>query len=533
MPASGTDPAEPFVSERIDRLAAERPDGEAILFVDGPEWTWAELRRRVRDHAAGLAALGVTPGEFVLSWMPNGPLAVLNLLALNYLGAVYVPINTAYRGQVLAHVLKNSGAKVMIAHGELVGRLADVERAAVERVVVVGDERPDIPGLSLIDQSALAGDGAGLPPQGYAAKPWDTQMVIYTSGTTGPSKGVLSSYRHARTGAIEFRNIGPTDRHLSAMPMFHVGGAYALLWALYHAAPAILAESFRTQDFWPIVHRYRVTTTGLLGSMVDFLNGQPPGPDDRSHTLKSVIVAPFTSGAIAFGNRFGVPLYTEFNMSELSVPLWAGPDPEVVGTCGLPRPGVELRLVDTQDEPVPEGATGELVLRMDQPWTVSHGYHNDPAATAATWRNGWFHTGDLFRRGEGGHYIFVDRVKDSLRRRGENVSSFEVESALLQHPQVREAAVVGVPAEGGAEDEVMAVLVADGTLDPAELTRFLEPRLAHFMIPRYVRQVDGFPRTPTQKIEKHRLRAEGVTADAWDREAAGVAIRRAKLERRG
>lgn len=525
--------AEPYVAERIDALAAERPDDEAVLFVDGPEWTWRELRRRVRDHAAGLAALGVSPGEFVLSWMPNGPLAVLNLLALNYLGAVYVPINTAYRGQVLAHVLKNSGGVLMIAHGELVGRLADVDRAGLGRVVVVGDERPDLPGVKLLDQTSLAGDGDALPPTGHPANPWDTHMVIYTSGTTGPSKGVLSSYRHSRTGAIEFRNIGPGDRHLSAMPMFHVGGAYALLWALYHGAPAILVESFRTQDFWPIVRRYNVTTTGLLGSIVDFLNAQPPGPGDRDHTLKSVVVAPFTSAAIAFGQRFGVPLYTEFNMSELSVPLFVGPDPHVVGTCGLPRDGVELRLVDAHDEPVAEGAAGELVVRMDQPWTISHGYHNDPAATAATWRNGWFHTGDLFRRGEGGHYIFVDRVKDSLRRRGENVSSFEVESALLQHPAVREAAVVGAPAEGGAEDEVMAVLVTDGSLDPAELMDFLEPRLAHFMIPRYVRQLPDLPRTPTQKIEKHKLRAEGVTADAWDREAAGRSVRRDRLERRG
>ncbi len=520
-------------SRLIDERAEGRGEDLAILFDSGEQWTWADLRERVRARAAGLRALGVRQDEFVLSWQPNGPHAVLTLLALNELGAVYVPINIAYRGGVLAHVIRNSGASLMIAHGALVERLAEVDLVALRRVVVIGPERPAIDGLELIGQASLDGDGASLAPPDRPVAPWDTQMVIYTSGTTGPSKGVLSSYRHAHTAALEFRNVGPGDRNYTALPMHHVGGVYGILWALIHGGSVVMAASFDTAGFWDLARRLEVTTTGLLGAMVRFLLAQPPSPEDRRHSLKSVIIAPFDEAAPAFAERFGVDVYTEFNMTELSVPLFAGPNPGAAGTCGKPRPGIQVRLVDDHDMEVPVGVPGELIVRADEPWTMSHGYHNDPEATARAWRNGWFHTGDLFRRDAEGNHFFLDRAKDALRRRGENISSFEVESAILLHPAVREAAVVAAPSNLG-EDEVMAVIVLHNgaALEPAALLEFLRPRLAHFMLPRYVRLLQDLPKTPTHKVEKHRLRAEGITADAWDREAAGLKIRRERLETR-
>ncbi len=522
------------IRDLLAARAAGQPDRTAVIFVDGESWTFAALRSKVLERAAGLQALGVRQDELVLSWQPNGPEAVLTFLALNELGAVYVPINIAYRGQVLEHVVANSGASLMIAHGALVERLADVARAGLKRVVVIGDERPPIAGLELVDRAALRGDPGVLAPPSRPLGPWDAHMVIYTSGTTGPSKGVLASYRHSFTAAREFRNIGPGDRNFTALPVWHVGGVYAVLWALIHPdASVVMAESFRTSQFWDVMRRHDVTTTGLLGAMVRFLLAQPPSPADRDHPLTSVVIAPFDEAAPAFAQRFGVDVYTEFNMTELSVPLFAGPNPTAPGTCGRPRDGVELRLVDEHDLQVPPGAVGELILRADEPWTISHGYLNDPAATARTWRNGWFHTGDLFRRDGDGNYFFVDRTKDALRRRGENISSFEVESAIMLHPAVREATVVAAPGADG-EDEVMAVVVPrEGeAFDPAELLGFLQPRLAHFMLPRYVRLAADLPRTPTLKVEKHRLRAEGVTSDTWDREAAGLSVRRERLERR-
>ena len=524
-----------WLPDILAQRAREQPGDPAICFVAGPEWNWAELQSRVRTHAAALQRLGVAQGDCVLSWMPNGPTAVLNLLALSCLGAVYVPINTSYRGALLEHVLANSGARVLIAHGELVPRLAGLATAALQSVVVIGPERPALPGIHVHGEDALQGEAAALLPPARPVAPWDTLMIIYTSGTTGPSKGVLSSYRHVRAAALGFRNVGPGDRNLTVLPMFHVGGVLGVLWALYHGGSVVMAEGFRTAEFWSLVRAHRITTTGLLGSMVDFLNAQPSRDGERAHGLRNVLIAPYGPAALVFAERFAVDVYTEFNMSELSVPLFAGPNPGVVGTCGLPASGVALRIVDEHDIPVPEGAVGELVLRMAEPWTISHGYHNDAAATARTWRNGWFHTGDRFRRDAAGHYHFVDRAADSIRRRGENISAFEVESALRLHPSITEAAVVGVAASGGSEQEVLAVLrVAEGvTLDPAEVLAFLRPQLPHFMLPRYLRVVDDFPRTPTQKIEKYRLRAMGVTADTWDREVAGITVRRETLAVRG
>jgi crotonobetaine/carnitine-CoA ligase len=519
------------VRNLLIRRAAESPDAVFLLFDSGETWTFAEALERVRTFAAGLEALGVNQGDLVLSWQGNGPMAVTTFLALNFLGAVYVPINTSYRGRLLEHVLRNSGARLMLADGRLVGRLNEVERAALERIVVIGDERPSLPNIELIDASLLS--TAGNTPADRDIAPTDTQMVIYTSGTTGPSKGVLSSYLHSFTAATGFRNVGPGDRSLAQLPMFHVGGPYAVLWALIHSGSAVVVDSFSVSGFWETVRRYEITTVGLLGAMVAFLMKQPPSPDDQDHPLRSVIIAPFDDNAIGFGERFAVPTYTEFNMTELSVPLWAGPNPTLPGTCGRPQRGTRLRIVNALGDEVPVGASGELIVRDDRPFAISHGYLNDAAATADTWRDGWFHTGDLFRRDADDNYFFVDRLKEALRRRGENISSFEVESGILAHPAIREAAVVPVPGEG-SEDEVMAViaLTPGAELEPAELIEYLKDKLAYFMIPRYVRLLDELPKTATLKVEKHALRTAGITPDTWDREQAGISVERDRLTAR-
>ena len=200
-------------------------------------------------------------------------------------------------------------------------------------------------------------------------------------------------------------------------------------------------------------------------------------------------------------------------MTEISCPLVAEADTMTNGTCGRPRPGVEARVVDEHDIEVPPGATGELIVRTAAPWAMNHGYHANPEATARTWRNGWFHTGDAFRRTEDGEFFFVDRMKDAIRRRGENISSFEVEAEATAFPAVREAAAVAVPSEAGdGEDEVLLAVapVAGERVDPAALTAWLAGRMAYFMVPRYVRILDDLPKTPTQKVRKTELRAAGL-----------------------
>ena len=212
------------------------------------------------------------------------------------------------------------------------------------------------------------------------------------------------------------------------------------------------------------------------------------------------------------------------------MPIVTAANPTALGSAGRPRSGVEVRVIDENDCELPAGAVGELVVRTDCPWAISHGYAGNPVATGVAWRNGWFHTGDGFKRDAGGNFYFVDRLKDAIRRRGENISSFEVESEVLAYPAIREAAAIAVKSEI-AEDEVCAVVaIKEGeALDPAGLIEFLRPRMAHFMVPRYVRVVEALPRTPTAKIEKVKLRAEGLTTDTWDREAAGIVVKREKI----
>jgi len=299
---------------------------------------------------------------------------------------------------------------------------------------------------------------------------------------------------------------------------------------LLRGASIVVAESFRTQTFWDVVRRNRITCASLLGAMTSFLVKAPPSSQDRDHTLRALTIVPLTEEAAIFRERFGVEVWTTFNMTEIACAIFSEANPTRVGSCGRPRAGISARIVDENDCEVPIGAVGELALRSDAPYSMNHGYHRNPEATARAWRNGWFHTGDAFRRDDAGEFFFVDRMKDAIRRRGENISSFEVEAEICAHPAVREAAVVAVPSEF-AEDEVLAVVapVPGAAIDPAALIEFLAPRLPHFMVPRFVRILPELPKTLTSKVEKHVLRAEGLTSGTWDREAAGIRLRRERL----
>jgi len=517
----------------LDRRAREAPDQVFAVFEGGKVFTHAALQGEVRRCAAALQQLGVRQGEHVLCWLPNGPGAVVITFALAYLGAVYSPINTGYRGGLLQHVVQDAGAELMIADASLVPRLADVATAQLRRVVVCNGEPPAAwPGLQLLREDVLRADPEQLRPPERAICPWDTLGVIYTSGTTGPSKGVLVSSVQVHQNYLSNGQWTADDRALIALPLFHMAGV-GLAWsALMRGGSFAMVDSFRTQDFWDKVRQTGATNTTLLGVMCSFLLKAPATPADRDHPLRRAMCVPLSDQHAEFTRRFGVDIYTAWNMTETSSPLFAGPSPGAPGTCGRPRPGVQVRIVDDNDCELPVGEVGELMVRADMPFALSHGYHRNPEATARAWRNGWFHTGDAFRRDEHGNHFFVDRLKDAIRRRGENISSFEVEKEILAHPGVRDAAVVAVASEHG-EDEVLAVVcpVDGGAVDCEDLVRFLQPRLARFMVPRYVRVLDDLPRTPTNKVQKHLLRAEGLAAGTWDREAAGIVLERERFGR--
>jgi crotonobetaine/carnitine-CoA ligase len=515
----------------IERHARERGDNVFVLFSTGEQWSYARLRANVRRIAASLQSLGVKQDDFVLSWLPNGPHALAVWFALNYIGAVYVPVNVSYRGRLLAHVIQNSGARLMVADARLAERLAEVDTAILDTLVTVsGSPPPALKGIRCLTEEALSATTGEPSDPARAIMPWDTHAIIYTSGTTGPSKGVLSSYRHlgATTEAID--TVTPEDRALVNLPLFHVGGTNSVYRMLMRGGSIALVEAFDTETFWDTVRKTGTTTMTLLGAMIPFLMKAPPTPRDRDHTLRQAVMVPLAEDAAEFTARFGVDIYTVFNMTEISCPILSERNPDVAKTCGRVRAGFEARVVDDHDMEMPHGTVGELMVRSDDPWTMNHGYNANPEATARAWRNGWFHTGDAFRRDEAGNFFFVDRMKDAIRRRGENISSFEVEVEIGAHPKVRETAVVGVPSEFG-EDEVMAIVapLPGGEIDPVEIISFLTPRLPHFMVPRYIRFMADLPKTPTQKIEKHLLRQQGITEDTWDRERAGIRLKREKL----
>ena len=516
----------------LQHWATATPDRVFAIFEDGEQWTWAQTLEKVQATAHALQQLGVRQGDPVSVWLPNGKLMFLVWFATNTLGALYCPINTSFRGNLLAHVIRNSAAKLMVCHTALVERLSDIDLAQLESIVVSGEASAGAPGAcKLLSASALQGDAAqlGTVP---TVQPWDTHGIIYTSGTTGPSKGVLVSYLQLyASGLLSYGYMGPDDRILVNLPMFHVGGTNSIFAALVRGASFYLVGGFDSRNFWAQIRQYHCTTTsGLIGAMTEFLSKAPPADDEMDNPLGIVTLGPVTPQTVVLAQRYGFSYLTGFNMTEVSVPLVADLDTRAFGSCGRPRAGIECRLVDENDQEVLQGQPGELILRADLPWAITSGYNGMPEATARAWRNGWFHTGDVFRTDAHGNYFFMDRAKDAIRRRGENISSIEVEREVLAHSSVLEVGAIPASNPGG-EDDVMVVLAAKpgAVLDPAELLQFLVPRMAHFMLPRFVRIMAALPKTATNKIQKAELRKQGVTADTWDREAAGIVFKREKL----
>ncbi len=514
----------------FDKRAAAMPDKTFVVFEDGTEWSYAVFRDKVRVTAAALQDLGVKQGDHVLVWLPNGLDCLKVWFAINYIGAVYVPLNTAYRGNVLEHVVRLSNAAVGIVHGDLVDRLSEIDRSRLQRAVILHDKGGQVPGLQLLNADVLDSATTDVSEPDVPIESWHPQCIIYTSGTTGPSKGVLSSYLHLLSTGDGFPLVTEDDRHMVTLPLFHAGGTIPIFTMLAKGGSIALVRGFDTNSFWSTVQRTQTTTVILLGVMGGFLMKLPDPPKEQYASLRWVTVIPLDEDAINFGKRFGVPIITVFNMTEVSCPLVSEVNPTLVGSCGRPREGVEARVVDENDCEVAVGDVGELILRTDRPWAMNSGYYGNPDATAKAWRNGWFHTGDAFRCDAGGNFFFVDRMKDAIRRRGENISSFEVEAEVCAHPAVREAAAVAVRSEISEDEVLVAVSTTPGqSLDPVDLIQFLRPRMAHFMVPRFIRVVAELPKTPTQKVQKHILRDEGVTPDTWDRDRAGIQVKREKI----
>jgi len=513
---------------QLQARAQAAPDGTFAFFEDGTEVRNGELLARARALAAQLRDSGVVSGDIVAVWQPNSANMLYTIFACAMLGAAAGQINIAFRGGMLTHALKTMGAKVMVAHGELVERLADTDHASLELVIATEPATSPKPGVEVRQAARTGGEDVEI----QTMHPWNLAAIIFTSGTTGPSKGVrVTCCQFWSLGNAFYGFMGPEDRMLLALPMFHVASLGALWGAVSAGAAVAVMEVIRADTFWHVIRRTGATATQGLGTpFLDMLLKAPPSAEDRNHTLRRTLLNYNNATGREFTKRFGVDLYGGFSMSETSAVTLTPLNYEKDQCVGRPRKGLEVRLVDENDVEVPVGTMGELIIRTTLPWVINDGYHGAPEATVKAWRNGWFHTGDLMVADDDGDLYYRDRLKDAIRRRGENISSVEVEAEVRRHPLIEDVAAIGVRSEDGDEEVLIVVAPRQGaTVDPAELLEMLIPRMPHYMVPRYVRVMAELPKTQTTKVQKTQLRAEGVTADTWDREAAGIRVRRQKL----
>jgi crotonobetaine/carnitine-CoA ligase len=519
-----------------DRVLARRPDELAQTDADG-SFTFSGSYSRALRLAAGFAAAGVGPAEPAAILLDNSLDLVHAFTGLALGGMVEVPVNTAYKGRFLTHILNDSQAGVAVVEDGYLDRLAAIagDLTSLHTILVRGDASCAgtlAQRFRVMPFTELESAGSAAPAP---ADPGDLVAYMYTSGTTGLSKGVLISHAHAYTYASreDQDRPRPGDRILVTLPLFHLAGQwYGVYQALIHQVPCWVEPGFSASGFWPTVREHGITVTVTLGAMAELLQQQPPRPGDADNPLELTVMAPLASDVRGFSQRFGVATAAVYGMSEIGCVLNGPPETVVPGEAGFPREEYTLRLVDAGARDVATGEVGELWVRPADPRIVFRGYHNLPGKTAETLVDGWVHTGDAFRRDAAGHFFFSDRMKDALRRRGENISSFEVERVINEYPAVYESAVVGVPSDL-TEDEIKAVIVArDGQqIDPAGLTAFLIERLPYFMVPRYLEFADALPKTPTQKVHKHLLRERGTGPQVWDREAAGIVLRRGTVQR--
>jgi len=519
------------IPRRLEQRAAEHPDRPFALEVGGRELTYGEFQAEALQWAAALRGIGIEPGDRVVTMTTPSITAFSAWIGMAWLGAVDTACNTDYRGRMLAYLLANSGAKAVLVESQWVDRLAEVadRTPALETVIVVGDEGVDGDHpWRVMSTTELLRD---VKPEDDLEAPavWDTAMMIYTSGTTGPSKGVLIPWgqQYENTvGVIPADDLDADDCYYSPFPMFHGSGRIPLCLMTASGGRFVLPGQFSPTRYWEDIRSYGCTTTGFVGAMSLFLFSQPPSDDDADNPLKRAIMLPVIPQYRDFEERFGVKLRTCYAMTEVAPPFgtdWDITDPR---SCGQVRPGFDVRLVDEHDFQVPSGEVGELIVRHQDPWTLNQGYFGMRDKTADAWRNGWFHTGDAFRRDEAGDYFFVDRIKDAIRRRGENISSFEVEALVNAHPGVAETAAIAVPSEWGEDDVKICVVPAEGAdVTEEQLVRDLISTMPRFMVPRYVEFVEALAKTEaTHRVKKVELRRDALNDRTWDREAAGIEV---------
>ncbi len=514
----------PTLHGLLEMRASEHPD-HPFLMASGQSWTFAELDRHANRLAHALKRRGVGKGDHVLLMMAGSPTYLALWFAVSKLGAVEVPVNSAYRGAMLRHVLQT--AQVRLAIVEEAHRAVFLE--ASDALIAPGD---------VLDPDALFTEADDDGPFAGAADvaAGDPACVIFTSGTTGPSKGVVISHRHQMSFGLFFSEITEfraDDVAYNYLPFFHIAAKFLALGTMLAGGRMALRPVFSLSRFWSDVHEYGATVCVAVGGLCHLLNSAPERPNDAENPLRLIYAVPIPwEFKERFEARFGLELVEAYGGTESNLVVYSRRGENTPrGSCGRPSDHFDVAILDEDGCEVPCGEAGEICIRPRHPRTVMTGYLGLPEKTLEAFDGCWFHTGDRAYMNEDGYIFFLDRMKDAIRRRGENISSFEVERMLNAHPDVAESAVVPVPSEVG-EDEVKAIVVLHkgSSLTPEALLRFAVETMPYFMVPRFIEFRAELPRTPTMKVRKIELRTEGRTGGTWDCEQAGLRITRRGLE---
>lgn len=525
------------VSELLEDRAGKSPDLTAV-WLDDIGYTFADLAGRSRATASALLALGIRPGDAVALLLESCVELVDVWFAAAATGIVSVPINIANRGDFLIHQLHDSRAVLVLVDAVTIEALRGVadELPDLRYVVVVGDVKDDgwPSHVQVLSADVLAADPAApWPPD--ARPTWNAPAcVLYTSGTTGPSKGVVVTQHYLVTAArivADAYALGPGDVTYGAVPLFHFSGMLgSVLAAVVAGSSAVIDRRFSVSTTWERVRRYAATGVIAVGSMILMLWNLPESDDDARLPLRFLAGAPIPAELHRrIEERYGCRIVTMYGMTEaFPLAVCGVHDDGVPGSAGRTSRLFDVRIFDDDDAEVSEGEAGEIVCRPRAPHVMFEGYHDNPTATVAQWRNGWFHTGDFGRVDADGNLYFVDRKKDAMRRRGENISSFEVEQSVLRHPAVADVAAHAVPSDVG-EDDVKICVVARHDVTPEELLHHCIDRMPHFAVPRYIELVEDLPRNAVGRVLKYVLRERGVTPQTWDREQSSLAARPRRL----
>jgi crotonobetaine/carnitine-CoA ligase len=497
--------------------------------------TYNELDIFSNRCANAFLDLGIAKGDKVSIMLPNCPDFIYIWFGLAKIGAVEVPVNTNYKGEFLRHIIDQSDSRILLIDGQYLDRLKAIEDdlKKLEKVIVLGDleghKRHKIR-IPIISYDVFFNHSED--PVDIKVHPWDPISIIYTSGTTGLSKGALGPHKFWIVVAeklLEYREGGKDDIFYTFLPLYHFNAqVLTTLTALVAEAEMVLSDRFSASRFWDEIRACGATHFNYLGAVMPILAKQSRKDNDPDNPARVALGAGCPAAVMEeVEARFGIKCLEGFGMTEIGIPIHVRVDDRRPGSCGKPMDIYELKLFDDEDNEVPVGEIGEFVFRPKEPFIMMSEYYNMPEKTMEAYRNLWFHTGDLGKMDEDGYFYFMDRKKDALRRRGENISSFEVERVINTHPKVLESAAVAVKSEL-AEDEVKicVVLQPGESLDYEELINYAKERMPYFAVPRYVEFMDKLPKTPTERIQKYILKQAGVTDATWDREKAGIKITR-------